>query len=660
MSSLKETAPTCYRFDDVVVDCRNFRVVKGEQKRDLTPRAFDVLRYLIERPDRVVEKQELFERVWKEKFVSDNALTRTVKEIRQALGDSADAPRYIETVPKRGYRFIAPMSPQGRVASGADVSEDGRPGVVETRGAETAGGGGVAPAAGAQPLRGAAGRLKPALVVLVVAAALALVAAVLYSRRSRPAAGEAVGAPVRSIAVLPLKNLSGDAVNEYFSDGMTESLINALSKIEGLKVISRSSAFNFKGRDVDPREVGRRLGVAAVLEGSVRKDADSVRVAARLVSAEDGRVLWASDAQDHALGDIFALQDEIARGMTAALKLKLTGEGERLLARRYTDDLEAYDLYLKGRFFWNKRTDAGLRKSIEHFERAIARDPDYALAYAGLADSYAVFNLYSPAQLKDASPRAKEAAAHALALDDTLAEAHATLGLLKQQYDFDWPGAEREYRRAIELDPNYATAYQYYAEHLALLGRTEESVAQIRRARDLDPLSLIINTEMGFPYLCARRWDEALEHYRHALEMDPSFHLAIYFSARAHAQQGRLDEAVAESRRAVALSGGSTLTVGGLGYVYAAAGQSEEARKVLGELTALSRRRYVSPYTFATVHVGLGERDLALARLEEAYRERDYQLVMLRIDPRLDSLRDDPRFTDLMRRVGLAPESSSD
>jgi tetratricopeptide (TPR) repeat protein len=366
-------------------------------------------------------------------------------------------------------------------------------------------------------------------------------------------------------------------------------------------------------------------------------------------------VLWVDDTHDRALGDIFALQDEIARGMAAGLKVQLTEEGERKLGRRYTGDLEAYELYLRGRFFWNKRTEEGLLKSIEHFEQAIARDPRYALAYAGLADSYAVFNLYSSAQLKDASPRAKAAAERALALDDTLAEAHATLGVLKQQYDWDWPGAEREFRRAIELDPNYATAYQYYSEHLALLGRTEESISYIRRAHELDPLSLIINTEVGFPYLCARRCEEALEHYRRALEMDPNFHLALFFAARCHVLEGELEEAIAVSRRAVDLSDGSSLTLGGLGYVYAAAGERARAREVLRELMDRSERRHVSPYLVATLHAGLGEHDRAFAWLEKAYEERDYLLVMLKVDPRLDTLRREARFASLLRRVGLSP-----
>ncbi len=664
MATPTTPSPPRFRFDDVVVDCHDFSVVKGRGKVALTPRAFDVLRYLIEHGDRVVEKQELFEQVWKERFVTDNALTRAVKEIRQALGDNAAAPRYVETVPRRGYRFIAPVGPvvevgsveevaRGHESPAAAVAEDGagvRAGAVEV--AEPA------PTARPEPVPSPpAARRRPGIVapLLALAAALAAGSFLFYRWSQATAPPPPPPAAPRSVAVLPLKNLSGDPANEYFSDGMTEALITALSKAEGLKVISRGSVFSLKGKEVDPREAGRRLGAAAVVEGSVRQDADSVRVSVRLVSAEDGSVLWASDTRDHALGDIFGLQDEIARGMAAGLKVRLTGEGARPAARRPTRDVEAYQLYLKGRFFWNKRTEEGLRKGIEYFEQATERDPLYAPAYAGLADSYAVFNLYSAAPLKDASPRAKAAAERALALDDTLAEAHTALAYVKEQYEWDWRGAELEFRRAIELDPNYATAHHYYSEFLALQGRTQESVAHIERAHELDPLSLIINTELGFPHMCAGRWDEALGYFRRALEMDPDFHLAVYFGARCHTQKGDFEEALAQSRRAVALSGGSTVTVGGLGYVYAAAGRHAEARKVLAQLRELSARRHVSPYILATVHAGLGERDRALALLEKAFEERDYLLVMLKVDPRLDRLRADARFRSLLGRVGLAP-----
>jgi TolB-like protein/DNA-binding winged helix-turn-helix (wHTH) protein len=642
-----------YEFGPFRIDPTKRLLLRDGESVTLPPKAFDTLLMLVERHGEVLGKDELMKTLWPDSFVEEANLTVHISNLRKALGEHRHQHEYIVTVHGRGYRFVAGV--RELPYEGADllvehtrtqivIEEEEGIGSEETESAKSH----AAP-------HGSVSRPSRVVGLAVACAAVALAATTVVLYRLRTPSVESRPTPVRSVAVLPLKNLAGDSAQDYFSDGMTESLIMALSKIEGLKVISRASVYHFQGREVDPREAGRLLGVEAVLEGSVRKGADSVRVAVRLVSTGDGRVLWAGDTHDRALGDVFALQDEIARGMAAGLKVQLTDEGERKLGRRYTGDLKAYELYLKGRFFWNKRTEEGLQKSIEHFEQAIARDPRYALAYAGLADSYAVFNLYSSAQLKDASPRAKAAAERALALDDTLAEAHATLGIVKQQYDWDWPEAEREYRRAIELDPNYATAYQYYAEYLALLGRTEESVAHIRRAHELSPLSLIINTELGYPYFCARRWDEALEYYRRTLEMDSGFHLALYFAARCHLHKGEFGEAVAASRRAVALSGGSSLTLGWLGYVHAATGERTQAREVLRELTNRSEQRHVSPYLIATLYAGLGENDHAFAWLEKAYEERDYLLVLLRVDPRLDSLREDERFTSLLGRVGLSP-----
>ncbi|MGB7926060.1 MAG: winged helix-turn-helix domain-containing protein [Pyrinomonadaceae bacterium] len=648
-------------FGDFTLDLSRGCLLRGVEEVKLRPKSFEVLRLLVENSDRLVSKAELMQTVWPDSFVTDDSLVQCLIEIRRALAD--DSHRYIKTVPRRGYIFHAEVVrhdlAQREVVYTEEVEgvsvtiEDDAHGLAPARDKVT---GGPTPATGTAPPEHR--RRTRTLVLIAVSLAIALAAVVLLISLRRKTQTQNQSPPVRSIAVLPLKNLTDNPANEYFSDGITESLITALSKIKGLKVISRGSVFRFKGRETDPREAGKVLGVEAVLEGSVRKDANSVRAVVRLVSVEDGHVLWTGDTYDHALGDIFALQDEIARSLAGGLRVKLSSEGESALAHRYTGDIEAYELYLKGRFFWNKRTEEGLQKSVEYFELAIARDPKYALAYAGLSDSYALLNLYGSAQQKDAFPQAKAAAEKALAIDETLAEAHNALAYVKEQYEWDWAGAEREYKRAIELDPNYATAYQYYSEYLALLGRTEESVAHIRRARELDPLSLIINTELGYPHFCARRWDEALGYYRKALEIDPSFHFAVFFAARCHVQKGEFDEAIAESRRAVALSGGSALTVAGLGYAYAAAGRKGEAREVLRDLTSRSGRRYVSSYLIATLYAGLGENDRALTWLEKAYEERDYLLVMLRIDPRLDGLRADPRFTDLLRRVGLASQAT--
>ena len=657
-----------YLLGDLVLDPKARRLSKGDVRVHLTRKPFQVLLYLVEHHDRLVSRRELLDQFWEGHDVYDETLTKCVGAIRKALDDQTERPRFIETHWSEGYRFVCRVEEQliplettaikTEEAQGlkAVVDEDDNHNALPANqedlplpllpGARST----------VEQSRLSAGqkRLSPRVAFVTISVLIALIAGAFYLYRHRARPGGSSSPPIRSIAVLPLKNLSDDPANEYFSDGLTESLITALSRINGLSVISRSSVFRFKGQAVDPREVGKQLSVAAVLEGSVRKDGESVRVAVRLVSADDGRVLWTGDTRDRALGDLFALQDEIARSLVTGLRVQLSSEGERALARHYTDDVEAYQLYLKGRFFWNKRTEEGLRKSIELFEQARARDSGYALAYAGLADAYALLNLYSAAQQRDAFPRAKEAAERALKIDDTLAEAHTTLGYVKEQYEWDWVGAETEYKRSIELNPNYATAHQYYSEYLALLGRTEESVAHIERAHQLDPFSLIINTELSYPYICARNWDEALKYLGKAIEMDPSFHLAVYYAGRCRLQKGEFDEAISEGRRAVVLSGGSSVTLGALGYAYAAAGRKGQAREVLRGLTKQSERSYVSPYLIATIHAGLGEKGPALAWLEKAYEEHDYLLVMLRIDPRLDSLRSDPAFASLLRRVGLS------
>jgi TolB-like protein/Tfp pilus assembly protein PilF len=455
----------------------------------------------------------------------------------------------------------------------------------------------------------------------------------------------------RSIAVLPLASFSDDPADAFFADGLTESLIKSLSGIKGLKVvIARSSAF--KGKDVDPQQVGRQLGVSRVLEGGVRKFRDRIRVTLRMISVEDGQVLWAGDSYDRSMDDLFTVQDEITRNMVSALQGQL-GVSDSTPDNRTTRDLEAYTLYMKGRFFWNKRTEDGLRKSIEYFERARARDENYALAYAGLADAYVHLNLYSPAPNSDSFLKAKQAAEKALVIDESLAEAHTTLGYIKEQYEWDWTGAEAEFKRALQLNPNYATAHQYYAEYLALVNRIPESIAHIERAHELDPYSLIIVTERSYPLQWARKWDEALKQIDKALEMEPNFTLAVFYAARCHLQKGDFDKAISLSRKAVELSGGSPLTVAGLGYAYAAAGKQAQAREVLRKLTKEAQKGSVPPYLIATIHIGLGEDDEALRWLEKAYEKHDWLLVILKMDPRFDRVRADERFESLLSRVGL-------
>ena len=635
-------------FNDFTLDLARGCLLRGIDEVKLRPKSFEVLKYLVSSAGRLVSKDELIAAVWPDTAVTDDSLVQCLIEVRRALGNGGQ--QIVRTIPRRGYIFDAKVIKRDLAEQVMVYQEeiDGVHVAIEEERID------VGPRPGSLLPAKSAGTswVVPLAVVCVVVVAMPI-ALIVYRQRTNSREGGR--ASIRSIAVLPLKNLSDDPANEYFSDGMTKSLITALSQVSDLKVTSYGSVTRFKNKIADPRDVGKQLGVAAVLEGSVRKGAGSVRVAVRLASADDGSVLWSRDTNERALGDVFALQDEIARDVVAGLRVNLTGDRVHPFGRRHTDNVEAYQLYLKGRYFWNKRTEEGLKKSVEYFEQAIGKDPLFALAYAGLADTYAVFNLYGSEQLPDALPRARDAARHALVLDDTLAEAHTVLALVKEQYEWDWQAAEQEFRKAIDLNPNYATAHQYYSEYLAFRGRTEESLAHIKEAQNLDPFSLIINTTLGYPYLCARQCDRAIDEFRKAREMDPNFFPAVFYTARCYELASKYEQAIAEYRKAVALSGGSSLALAGLGHAYAQSGKKARARGVLGELTAMSKRRYVSPYLIGTVYAGLGEKDQALQWLEQAMRDHDYSLVLLGVDARLDNLREDARFAELQQRVGTAP-----
>jgi serine/threonine protein kinase/TolB-like protein/Tfp pilus assembly protein PilF len=455
---------------------------------------------------------------------------------------------------------------------------------------------------------------------------------------------------IDSLAVLPLVNGSLDASTEYLSDGITESIINTLSQLPQLKVMARATVFRYKGREVDAEEVRRDLGVRAVMMGRVLQFGDNLVIKTELVDTEDGSQLWGEQYKRKS-ADIFEVQEEISKEISEKLKLKLTGEEKKLLAKRYTDNTEAYNLYLKGRFCLSKTTKEALNNAIKHFRQAIAADPDYALAYAGLADAYyALSSSHLPAN--EAMPKARAAAEQALQIDDTLAEAHASLGLVKAFYEWDWAGAESEYRRAIELNPGHASAHHWYGWYLALMGRLNEAIAEIRQASELDPLSLEINTDLGLSFFFARQYERAIEQFEKALEMDPNSVWTRFFMGWAREQKGDYDEAIEEYRRAARLDD-APLILAALGHTFALAGRRDEAQGVLEEMKQMAASRHVSPYHFAIIHAALGNRDEAFEELEESYRARSEALVWLKVDPRLDRLRTDPRFIDLQRRVNL-------
>jgi TolB-like protein/lipopolysaccharide biosynthesis regulator YciM len=457
-----------------------------------------------------------------------------------------------------------------------------------------------------------------------------------------------------SIAVLPFVDMSPQKDQEYFCDGMAEELINALTKIEKLQVVSRTSAFQFKGKAHDIHEVGRKLKVQTVLEGSVRKAGNRLRITAQLVDVADGYHLW-SEKYDRDMEDIFAIQDEISLAIVDKLKVKLLGGEKENLVKRYTDNIEAYNLYLKGRYFWSKRTEQGLKKGIEYFKRATKKDAHYALAYAGLADSYSLLCSYHILLPEESIPRAETAAKRAMEIDDSLAEAYEALAHVRILYDWNWSESEQEFKRAILLNPNFATARQRYSLLLTVMGQLDEAIVQIKQAQELDPLSLIINTDVALIFYIARQYDRSIEQSRNVIEMDPNFGVAHFVLGLAYEQKKSYKDAITELQEGINASGGITVMTGALGHTYAVSGNRDKALRVLHELKEISKRRYVSPYSIAMVYTGLGEKDQAFEWLQKACEDRSVWLIHLhlKVDPRLDSLRPDPRFTALLEKMGL-------
>ena len=496
----------------------------------------------------------------------------------------------------------------------------------------------------------APGRTRPSrrfAIAALAAAVVALGAIGTYWLASR-------GKPIDSLAVLPFVNASADPNTEYLSEGITESLINSLSQLPNFRVIARTTAFRYKGREVDPQKVGRELGVRAVLTGRVTQRGDTLRIQADLVDVAEGSQLWGQQ-YSRKLSDVFAVQEEITKEISEKLRLKLTGDEKQRLAKRYTENIQAYEDYLKGRYYWNRRSPEALRKGIEYFERAIEKDPGYALAYAGLADSYSLLPEYANVPPKEALQKAKAAAEKALAIDGSLAEAHTSLAMVLIYSNWDWEDASREFRRAIQLNPGYATAHHWYAvSYLTSVGRLDEALAELRRAREADPLSLILNVATGWVLYAARRYDEAIEQYRKAIEMDPTFFAAQREIGAVYVQKRQYQQAITEFQKALKLSPGDTFALGQLGQAYALAGQKSEAIRILNTLKERSRQGYVRAYDLAAVATGLGDKDQALAWLEKAYQDRSEWLTWAKVEPWMDPLRSDPRFQNLLRRMRLA------
>jgi serine/threonine-protein kinase len=503
-----------------------------------------------------------------------------------------------------------------------------------------------AAAAGVAPGARASRRRLPVGPVTALMAAAVAVTATVWAIWSFTAQS-----PIDSIAVLPFVNTSGSPDADYLSEGLTEALVNGLSQLPNLRVVPRTVSAPYKGKD--PQTAGRELKVRAVVTGQVSARGDTLNIQAELVDVTKVSLLW-GDQYVRRMADVLDIRDDLSRKIAENLRVRLSGDDERLLVKRATSDTEAYQLYLKGRFYWNRRTEGSVEKAIEYLQQAIDKDPNFALAHAGLADCYNLLSFYGGTPTKDSFPRAIEAATRALSLDDSLAEAHASLAFARRWYDWDWEGAEREFKRSIQLNPRYATARHWYADMLVALWRNDEALVEAKRAVDLEPGSLIANADLGSVYFYARRYDEAIEQFKKLLAIDPNFQQAHYRLGWSYEQSGRFPEAIAELKTMVQLSNGHVEAIARLGHAYGLSGQPAEARKILAQLEDLSRRRYVSPFNFALVFAGLDDRPAALSMLEKGVGERALGLARLKVEAPFDRLRRDPRFEAILRRVRLA------
>jgi TolB-like protein/DNA-binding winged helix-turn-helix (wHTH) protein/Tfp pilus assembly protein PilF len=652
----KESRPV-YEFGPFRLDPSEHLLLRDGQAVPLAPKVFDTLTALVENSGRLVDKDELMSMLWPDTFVEEATLARNISDLRRALGESTGDQKFIETVPKRGYRFIAPVKQLNDEVVAVMVKKHSRARIFTKEEEPTSAGAEALQAARSDVLRNSVEknrvtRSKPNPILLVGFLLLVgLIVAAFYVWKSKTKEPESP-ARINLVAVLPFKPISSSR-DEHLELGMAETLITKLSTISRLVVRSTSSVRRYSGLDQDPIAAGRELKVESVLEGGIQREGDKIRVTARLVRVEDGQSLWA-ETFDERFTDIFAVQDSISEQVVKALALRLTGEERRLLAKRYTDNSEAYQLYLMGRYHWNKRTREGYKKAIGFLNQAIERDPTYALAYAGLADCYNVLSAYGVLSPDESFAKGKVAATKALELDDNLAEAHTAAAYIRYQYERNFAGAENEFKRAIQLNPNYAHAHHWYALQLMGMGRVDEAVKEIRRAQDLEPLSLIINVGARWIFYHARRYDQSIEEFRKVLDLDPNFARGYWAIEEPYEQKGMYEEALAALAKARQLSD-SPIMLALLAHAYVAMGKQIEAQKILDRLKEMSKQTYVDSYFIAEVYTARGEQDRAFQELEKAYQDRSSWLVWLKVEPKFDRLRADPRFADLLTRVGLVP-----
>jgi TolB-like protein/Tfp pilus assembly protein PilF len=596
---------------------------------------------LLDHPGEVVTREELQKKLWPaDTFVDfDHGLNKAINKIREALGDSAESPRFVETVARRGYRFLVEV----KLADAAPLPNS----ALATQPSPATEIGDRPPLAGNLPARKSLLPL-PALKISVFALLLLTAALAIWkfhsSNRPSPA--------IRSLAVLPLESLSSDASQDYFADGMTDELIADLGQISALRVISRTSVMVYKHARKPLPQIARELNVDAVVEGTVLRSGDRVRITAQLIEASSDKHLW-SQSYEGELRDTLALQSQVARAIAEQIRINVNPQEQAALKNVKVVNPRAYESYLKGRFFWNKRTADGLKVALAYFNQAIDEDPNYAQAYSGLADTYALLGDWQYAVMtpKEALPKAKAAAVKALELDTVLGEAHNSLAFCLDGYDWDFDSAGKEFRRAIELNPGYATAHHWYAWHLSLLGRYDEAIAEMKKAENLDPLSLIINADLAELLVLAHLSDESIQQSRKTIEMDSNFAFAHNQLAQAFLQKHLNDEAVAELQKALQLSDGSPTVMANLARGYVASGKRGEALKLLNDLKKRSNSTYSHGSEIAVIYAALGDTDQAMNWLEKGYQERFNPGVLLR--PGFDPLRSDPRFQALVRRIGL-------
>ena len=624
-----------YHFGSYTLDPRRRRLSRQGSAVSLTPKAFDLLLFFAQNPNRVITKDELLKAVWADSFVEEGNLTQNVFLLRRALGQQSEDSGLIVTIPRKGYQFAGDVS----IKTGTEHESE----AVDTFSSHME----------TSLVRGPTSKWRRLLALLFMVAALILVVAGYLSWNPfRPT--PTPPRPRIMLAVLPLQNLTGDPEQEYFADGLTEEMIAQLGRLqpEQLGVIARTSVMGYKHTEKRLDQIGRELSVQYVLESSFRRSGDRLRLTVQLVRVRDQAHLWAEN-YDRQMQDIFAVQDDVARAVAREIQLHLTQQQQADLTEHRSIDPEAHESYLKGRYFWNKRTELGFRKAIEYFQAAIAKDPAHAQAYAGLADSYLLLSGYGFERQEEALPKAKAAAMKAIEIDNRLAEAHTTLGIISLQHDWDWPGSEMHLKRALELNPNYSVAREMYGDgYLWSVGKTEDAIAELRKAHELDPLSLIISTDLAKHLCFAGNYSEGMERFAKILEADPDFVQAHYYLSRAYGLKGSFAEAIAESDK-IKPPDIIPFGIGQRGYIYALQGKRREALEIADQLQQASRTRHVDPHYIADIYIGLGDKDLAFAWLEKAYAEHSPGIIMMKVDPKYDPLRSDPRFAELMRRIHI-------